>query len=114
MARFRFNSFNTGTSLQAQDGGRPKSSVITAKFPLPFGIVIDFNPAASAFFVRVARPEGKMGVFVEFGQCQLPLRFLRGGSEFPLSLKDELRHSHIIMLSYSNFLGIRGLTSSYT
>ncbi|GBO23517.1 hypothetical protein AVEN_31117-1 [Araneus ventricosus] len=46
---------------------------------------------------------GKRRVFLEFGQCQLSLWFLREG-EFPLSLKGELGHSRILRSLYSNGL----------
>ncbi|GBM55831.1 hypothetical protein AVEN_105548-1 [Araneus ventricosus] len=48
--------------------------------------VIDFTPAARAFFVRVPRPEGfgEQGRgFPEFGECQLSVMFLRGEANFP-------------------------------
>ncbi|GBN70583.1 hypothetical protein AVEN_155932-1 [Araneus ventricosus] len=48
--------------------------------------MIDFTPAAHAFFVRVPRPEGfgELGWgFLEFGERQLSLRFLGGEVNFP-------------------------------
>ncbi|GBN59386.1 hypothetical protein AVEN_184174-1, partial [Araneus ventricosus] len=88
-----FNSIDTGSfqpSLQAKDGGRPN---ITVKFP-PLSIsMIGFAPAVRAFFLRVALPEGfgEQGrMFLEFGECQLSLRFLRGEVNLPY-LKEKLR-----------------------
>ncbi|GBL95201.1 hypothetical protein AVEN_253530-1 [Araneus ventricosus] len=42
--------------------------------------------------------------FLEFGQCQLSLWFLRGESEFPLSLKEEFGRFRILKLFYSSAL----------
>ncbi|GBN22412.1 hypothetical protein AVEN_38372-1 [Araneus ventricosus] len=46
----------------------------------------------------------KSGVFLEFGQCQLSLWFLRGESEFFLSLLEELGRIRILRSLYSNGL----------
>ncbi|GBM34465.1 hypothetical protein AVEN_106707-2-1, partial [Araneus ventricosus] len=50
---------------------------------------------------------GKRWVFLEFGQCQLSLWFLRRGGEFLLSLKEELGRSRIVRFLYSNGLRIQ-------
>ncbi|GBM41492.1 hypothetical protein AVEN_229121-1 [Araneus ventricosus] len=108
------NSFDTGmseTSRQEQDGGRPKRSNIPAKFPPPFVIAVDFNPAARSFFVKVARSDGlgKNGGLLRIRTVPAINVVFERGSEFSLSLKEELGRFRIVRSLYSNFLGIRGL-----
>ncbi|GBN28565.1 hypothetical protein AVEN_109601-1 [Araneus ventricosus] len=47
---------------------------------------------------------GKRRVFLEFGQCQLSLGFLRRGGEITISLKEELGRSRILRFLYYNGL----------
>ncbi|GBM52710.1 hypothetical protein AVEN_204695-1 [Araneus ventricosus] len=47
---------------------------------------------------------GKRGIFLEPGQCQLSMQFLRRGGEFLLSLKEELECYRILRFLYSNGL----------
>ncbi|GBN44767.1 hypothetical protein AVEN_91039-1 [Araneus ventricosus] len=61
--------------------------------------VLDFSPAARAFFVSVARPDGSG----EKG-CFLRIRTVPAVSEFPLSLKEELGRSRILRSLCSNGL----------
>ncbi|GBN08746.1 hypothetical protein AVEN_64899-1 [Araneus ventricosus] len=76
--------------------------------------VIDFSPAEHTFFIRVVPTDGlgETRVFLEFGQCQLSLWFLRKGGEFPLSLKEELGLSRILRCLYSNGLRNQRVNSS--
>ncbi|GBM54558.1 hypothetical protein AVEN_184259-1 [Araneus ventricosus] len=87
------NSIDTGpshTSLKAKDDSRPN---VTLKFPPPLSLsVIDFTPAARAFFVRVARLDvfGEEGSFLTIRTMPAVIVVFEGESEFPLSLIEEL------------------------
>ncbi|GBM13741.1 hypothetical protein AVEN_90007-1 [Araneus ventricosus] len=95
------------TSLQAKDDSRLERPNATLKFPPPFvKSVIDFTPAARAFFVRVARRDvfGKKGSFLTIRTMPSVTVVFEGESEFPLSWIEELRRSRILRFLYFNGL----------
>ncbi|GBL68387.1 hypothetical protein AVEN_176699-1, partial [Araneus ventricosus] len=102
-----FNSIDTGpshTSLQAEDDSRPNA---TLKFPPPLLLsVIDFTPAARAFFVRVALPDvfGEEGSFLTIRTMPAVIVVFEGESEFPSSLIEEIGCSRISRALYFNGL----------
>ncbi|GBM93539.1 hypothetical protein AVEN_41609-1 [Araneus ventricosus] len=67
--------------------------------------VIDFSPAARAFFVRVVRPDGlgEKGNFLRIRTVPAVIVVFDEG-EFLLSLKEELGRSRILRSLYSNGL----------
>ncbi|GBN99753.1 hypothetical protein AVEN_29397-1 [Araneus ventricosus] len=68
--------------------------------------VIDFSPAARAFFVRVVRPDGlgEKGDFLRIRTVPAVIEVSKGGGEFPLPFKEELGRSRILRSLYSNGL----------
>ncbi|GBL84605.1 hypothetical protein AVEN_191070-1 [Araneus ventricosus] len=68
--------------------------------------VIDFTPAARVFFVRVAPPDvfGEEGSFPTIRTMPAVIVVFEGGSEFPLSLMEELGRSRILRSLYFNGL----------
>ncbi|GBM14036.1 hypothetical protein AVEN_209932-1 [Araneus ventricosus] len=93
------NSIDTGpsnTSLQAKDDSRPKR---------PNG-EIDFAPTASAFFIRVARPDvfGEEASFLTIRTMPAVILVFEGECQFPLSLIEELGRSRILRTLYLNCL----------
>ncbi|GBO01188.1 hypothetical protein AVEN_10593-1, partial [Araneus ventricosus] len=68
--------------------------------------VIDFSPAARAFFVRVAHPNGmgEKGWFLGIRTVSGVIVVFEAGGEFFLSLKEELRRSRILRFLYLNGL----------
>ncbi|GBM66540.1 hypothetical protein AVEN_179164-1 [Araneus ventricosus] len=69
--------------------------------------VIDFSLAARAFFVRVVRPDGlgEKGDFLRIRTVPAAIVVFEEGSEFPLSLKEELERSRILRSLYT--IGLR-------
>ncbi|GBN54956.1 hypothetical protein AVEN_80117-1 [Araneus ventricosus] len=103
---FSVNSIDTGlshTSLQAKDDSRPN---VTLKFPPLSLSVIDFTPAARAFFFGVARPDvfGEEGSFLTIRTMPAVIVVFERESEFSLSLIEELGRSHILRSFYFNDL----------
>ncbi|GBM48273.1 hypothetical protein AVEN_98023-1 [Araneus ventricosus] len=80
---------------------------VTPKFPPLSLSVIDFTPAARAFFVRVARPDvfGEEGSFLTIRTTPAVIVVLEGESEFPLSLIEDLGRPRI--LRSLDFNGLR-------
>ncbi|GBN20361.1 hypothetical protein AVEN_92707-1, partial [Araneus ventricosus] len=98
-----FNSIDTGPSLQAKDD---RSLNVTLKFPPLSLSVLDFTPMVCAFFVRVARPDvlEEEGSFLAIRTVPAVIFIFEGESEIPLSLLEELGHSHIFWSLYFNGL----------
>ncbi|GBN38427.1 hypothetical protein AVEN_248240-1 [Araneus ventricosus] len=100
------NSIDTGlshTSLQAKDDSRPN---VTLNFPPLSLSVIEFTPAARAFFFGVARPDvfGEEGSFLTIRTIPTVIVVFEGGSEFSLSLIEKLGRPRILMSLYFNGL----------
>ncbi|GBN86850.1 hypothetical protein AVEN_127701-1 [Araneus ventricosus] len=112
------NSVDTGTSqtsLQAKDGDRPEVLIQLRHLHTLSLSVIDFIPADSAFFFRVARPDGfgEKECFIRIRTVPAFIVVSEGESEFLSSLKEELWRSRILRLLYSNGLGNQRVRPSH-